>query len=426
MSLLRKIFGLSSAEDESAAAERLLDEGDPGSAKLRFERALGKTEKSNVDARKHLQTRIDACCDAIARGRLLAAQELLESGQYRLAEEELSGALEVTKNESLREEIGALLDESDRTQLLAAGAQAPTTTPRSQYAVMRSAEPVEGAQSAEYDSYGDAFTEALERTFTEQASEAVARFEAIVAEAKDPRYLHYELALAYRLVDDKENTQQHLRTFLSRIAADEGGIARIQAHAILANYLYEDEDTDAAIGEMQQAVEALPQNPSAYLELGNLLRRCGHPDEGADVLRAALDLDGGDHWYMRQSLGLALIEASRPEEAQPELEQVVDIFVQREDPNLPVEATEALARLFEQKSSFTKAADLYRLLCGVTKGPDAARYHLRAGQLLAKADKTEPALTMLKRAQALAEEYDLSDIAATAESERARALASAG
>ncbi len=421
MSLLRKIFSGSTPDEERASAEKLLEEGDPGSAKLRFEKALAKTPKSDTEGRSAIEFRIAHCCDEIARRRLAEAKDLIDSGQLDLAEDEIHGALEVAHDESLRTQLHAMLEQSDRSRLVGGPREdmAPPA-PASLYALMRSAEPTEEDQAFEYDSYGPAFHEALEATFRGEAESAVTEFEKLLKDAADPRYLHYELGLAYRLAERGSKAQEHFVTFLSRIAPDEGGVARIQAHAAIANHQLEQGHTDAAIEEMQKAVEALPHSPAAYYELGNLLRRCGHPNEAVDVLRAALDLDGGDHWMMRQALGLALLDAGEPKAARSELEQVVAIFIEREDLRLPTEATVALAELCESDGEHTKAADLYRMLCDSTRvEEERARFHLRAGELLAKADKTDAANTMLKRAQVLAEEYDLPEIRSAAEQAQA-------
>src|ERR1700754_3878915 len=99
MSLLGKLFGKRSLEQERAHADELFAAGDFGPAKLAYERAQDLAEQPDLKAA--LGAQVDACRDAIAEKRLAEAEKLIAEGNLVFAGEELQGAMETAASAAL-------------------------------------------------------------------------------------------------------------------------------------------------------------------------------------------------------------------------------------------------------------------------------------------------------------------------------------
>ena len=84
MSLLGKLFGGRSLEEERAHADALFERGDFGAAKLSYERAASQG-KGKPELQAELRKRGEDCQDAIAKQHLDEANRLAQEGNLELA-----------------------------------------------------------------------------------------------------------------------------------------------------------------------------------------------------------------------------------------------------------------------------------------------------------------------------------------------------
>jgi tetratricopeptide (TPR) repeat protein len=403
MSLLKRIFGGRSAEDERAHGDKLFAQNAFGEAKLAFERALEKVDPADAATRTELRERVDAACDGMAEGRLVEGEIRAGQGELDLARAEYEGALEIAVDADLRERAQDAIDRLERDDALQ-NAEEVEISDEDRLAAL--AGTWEEAQAEEYDTYGEDFGRALLLLHDGDAQRALDAFDALLDEAEEPRYLWFEVGRACFAVDGRENEgEEHLRTFLECMDDDEGGESRLVAHMLLAKVAEEREDQEAAIAELERAAEALDDDPRPYLELGRYLRAKKRAPEAIEVLELAASMgERAPGWPLLQELGLAYADAERDDEATETLESVIATHSAQRNYDFPHATAVALATLHEKAERFERAADLYRCL---TKGSDRERhmlYHYEAGRLLTELGLADEARRMLKRASALAEQ----------------------
>jgi tetratricopeptide (TPR) repeat protein len=152
----------------------------------------------------------------------------------------------------------------------------------------------------------------------------------------------------------------------------------------------------------------MPDDPRPYLNLGMFLRERKHAEEAIELIDLAIDLMDEDRpsWLAYQELGLAHRDAGNEDKAVDLLEKVIRHFVQRSVVDFPATAAVPLARLYEKRSNFARAADLYASLARGTDRKNHVAYHRDAARVLVKIDQDDEARRMLTRAGALAEGDD--------------------
>jgi len=402
MSFFQKLFGGGSFESLRAEADAHFDAGRFGEAKLAYDRASAKQKGAAAADVTHVTTRIEACRDALAEARMQAAADFAANGDDELARAELEGALETAASATLVRTIEQRLEALERGDARER-ARPPTVGDDELFEAMSGS--WEPEQREEYDAAGPRLREALLAANAGRFGDAVALLEALVAEARSPHYLHFELGVARIGADDVAGAEPALRAFLASIGPDEGGAARLAAHASLANILDGRGDEEGAVDELGRAVEALEEDPRPYILLGNYLRRRGHATDAIDVLESALAVigEGQVDPFVLQEYALAHRDAGRDADAERLLEQLVDSQVKQGRLDLPPEGATALAELHEKRGNLQRAADLWRSL---TRGSDRTnhlRYHREAARLLVALGLRDEARRMYQRAAELAE-----------------------
>jgi tetratricopeptide (TPR) repeat protein len=401
MSFLKKLFGGGSFEDRVAEADALFAQGRFGEAKLAYDRAADKAGGAPAERRAHVQARIAEIRDAIARSRLAEAAELESHGELDLARAELAGALETAASAEVARECERRIEALERRDARAAATAVEVTPDEIVEAIAAN---WEEEQAEEYERYGPRFREALLLAHAERFDEARARLEAVLAEAKDPHYLHFEIGQVRLLAGAEEEAIASFRAFLASIGPDEGGYARLMTHGNLAGLADERGDEEAAIAEWEAAIDALPDDPRPRLNLGVYLRRKGHAEAAAEVLEAVLaELDEVQpDVRVVEELALAKRDAGREDEAVQLLEQVIAHHVKLGILDYPPEGARALAELHEKRGDARRAADLWRALAKGSHVAGHLHYHREAARLLATLGEEAEARRLLQRAAELA------------------------
>ncbi len=404
MSLLKKIFGVRSMDEERAEAERLFSAEDFGAAKLAYDRAVDKAKDAPEEMQKVLRGRIDACRDGIAEQRMALAEQYAAENQMDLCRAEIEGAIDTAASPDVVERARRLGDSLERRDAVTQAGEVLELSDEERLSVLSGA--WEEDQADEYAEYGEPFTEALLAMHDDRVKEARASLEALIEDAEDPRYLWLEVGRARLLDEDVEQGTAALRAFLDALDEDEGGEARIIAHLELARLADERDDFEAAVAELETAVTAMDEDPRPYLALGAYLRTKGHPTEAVEVLEAAIPVMGDSRpdYRVLQELGLAQRDAGDEDGAIETLEGVVDMLLARFHRDLPPETAVPLAELHEKHGRLERAADLYRTL---TQGSDREHhphYYGEAARILVELGLVDEARRMLQRASALCED----------------------
>jgi tetratricopeptide (TPR) repeat protein len=401
MSLFKKLF---SADPEALEkkADVLYAAADYGPAKLAYEKALAA---SPPDARAPLAAKVERCTDGIARQRIEEAKAYLAGGSIELAEQELEGALEVAADEALRDEAQGLLDGLEAKE---AQEQATASEITDEERVALLMGQWHEAQAEEYDSYGDAMLDALLAMHKEQFDDARVRFEALLDDAQEPRYLWLEVGRARLLANDVPAGKEALKSFLGALEDDEGGETKLAANLALARLADEAGEFEEAMGYFEGAVHALPEDYRPYLAMGAFLRANGHGAEALDVLHTSLELGkkAGTDWRLLEELGLASELAGKTDDARSFLEQVVEFFTSHQATDFPPTSATTLAKLYEADGRLERAADLYRALSQGSDKEHHGAYHYETGRLLHALGLSDEARRMLTRAEALTSEDD--------------------
>ena len=188
MGMFGKLFGTKTAAEHVARGDELLDRGDPGGAKLAYQKALDRA--GDDQERATYRARIDDAMDSIAYRRLDEADRLLEQGDFDLGLEELAGALEVAATEEARSEIQERIDGLERQEAIAAAADVGEIGDEEKWAILVGR--WEDAQAEELEEYGDALREPLLQLHDGEVKAARPAIEALLAEAEAPRFLWAE------------------------------------------------------------------------------------------------------------------------------------------------------------------------------------------------------------------------------------------
>ena len=404
MSFFKRILGSKTLDERLAEADAKYEERDFGQAKLSYERCLDSAKGAPVAMRDRIASRIDACCDEIAKIRIAEGQDHLAAGEIDLAVGELEGALETARDEVIVAEARAILDGLQARDAKERAEEVPELSDEERLAVLAGS--WEDDQAEEYDAYGADFDRALLALHDGDVGAARAGFEQLLEDFEDSRYLWLELGRARLLTDDIAGGKAALAAFLEKIGPDEGGEARLVAHLELARLHDEAGNVDEAMSELERGVEALDEDPRAYLALGQYLRQKGHADEALEVLEAGAAVMGEARpdYRLLQELGLAQADAGKQTDAIEVLEGVIQLFIARHQTDFPPDTAERLAALHEAAGNMERAADLFRALTHGSNRTAHLRYHREAARLLRELGLGEEARTMLVRAKALTED----------------------
>jgi tetratricopeptide (TPR) repeat protein len=414
MSLFSRWFGTKKFEDERAEGDRAFDAQEFVEARLAYDRALDRADKDGAaeEDRRHCRERIAVCRDRMTGMAIEEAARLLDDGREDLARAELLSAVEVAASEEMRERVVAALDDLERTDARRAVEVSEELDDDAIWAIL--AGTWEEEQLEEYDTYGERFREALIALYDRKVDRGLELLEAVLEEAlpedeederADPVYLWLEVGRARLAAEDAEGAAEALEAFLDELEKGQGGDSRLEGHVLLARIHDDAGDEAKAIGWMQKAIKALPEDPRPYLALGSYLRNHDMVDSAVEILESALSLyeDRTPDWRVIEALGLARQAAGQDEAARKDLDQVITVFVKQARYDYPHEAAAGLAELEEAAGNPQRAADLWRSLAEGSHTDGHLRYHTEAGRLLAELGQTDEARRMWTRALALAE-----------------------
>lgn len=403
MSWLGKLFGSRSAAEWISRAEAEWNAGDYGHAKLSYESARDASD-ATAEQRAQAEARSVECRDRLAIARLDEAKHLAEGRDEQsleLARAEIRNALEIAASPAVLQRAHDQAEALERGQARQHADELAHDETDLLVAISGSWEP---EQTEEYENYGEALTDALLDLHQGRAAQALAALQALIAEAKDPHYLHFELARAQLATGDHAGGAERLRTFVQSIGPDEGGESRLVAHMELAGLAKEGGDFDAAVAELENAIEALPEDPRPYLALGIFLRKEGHASEAIEVLDAAQTVMGESkpEWRILQELGLAHRENGDDRRALELLERVVQMFSAQRLTDLPPDTAVPLAELHEKLGNKARAADLYASLAKGSDREQLYAHSFAAGRLLLDLGQRQDAIRLLQQAMELA------------------------
>jgi tetratricopeptide (TPR) repeat protein len=401
-----KWFGGRSLEEERGHADALFAQGEFGSAKLAYDRALGLA-KGMPELQASLQTHIDACRDAIAKQHLAEAERLVNEGNVDFARDELHQVKDTAVDKALLRLADDLLDRLERAVVRAELQEHEAPAEEDRFELIAGG--FEEDQYAEYMAHGEPAKRALLLLHDGRTADARAALEALIEGADGPRYLWFELGRA-RLADgETEGGQEALERFLHALHAEEGGDARLLAETELAQLAHARGDFDAAVAHYESALTSMPDDPRPYLAMAAFFRREKLTEEAIEVLESGIEaLDGQQpDFRLWQELGLALADAGRDAEAIEHLERVVALLSsQHHHTELPPEGAIRLADLYERSGRPARALDLYSLLARGSDRPNLHLYHEQAARLMEQLGLHDDARRMLLRARELAPAED--------------------
>jgi tetratricopeptide (TPR) repeat protein len=404
MSLLGKLFGGRSVDEERAQADALFARGEFGQAKLAYERARDHSQaKTQPELQRTLSERITGCRDAIARAHLAEAERLLAQGQIDFAREELQQAAQTAADPALLRAASERADQLERVVVqaeVAEQSQSPDEDDRFELI----AGGFENDQYAEYLAHGEPVKRALLLLHEGHTAEARSLLEEVITRADAPRYLHFELGRARLAEGDSAGGQAALEQFLSGLHADEGGDPRLLAQIELAHLAHARGDFEGAVAHHEAALTSMPDDPRPYLAMAGFFRRENLLEEAIDVLEAGLEALKGKPPDVRvwQELGLTLADAGRDAEAITWLERIVALLASQKHTDLPPGGTVRLAQLYERSGRASRALDLYALLARGTDRANLHVYHEQAARLMLTLGLRDEAHRMLLRARELA------------------------
>jgi tetratricopeptide (TPR) repeat protein len=404
VSLLGKLFGGGKTlESEQARADGLFAQEEFGPAKLAYESALALAKAAPAEVREALAKRASECADTIARRRIEAALKWFERDNYELGVSELRQAIDTAVTPAIAHEAEEILG---RMQGAVALATAEAAKPEAEDRFELIAGSFEEDQYAEYKAHGARVEQALILLHDGQIADARAILEDELPKADAPRFLWFELGRARLASDAVDAGVEALRTFLSKLHAEEGGDARMIAHIELAQVLQTKGEVDAAVEQYEAALDAMPNDPRPYIELAAFLRKEGTPEEAIEVVQAGLDaLDETQApWRLWQELGLAQADAGHDAQAIESLERVIDFLVAKQRVQPPAEGTQRLAELYEKQGKAARALDMYSLLVGSAEPAQLCGYYQEAARLMTQLGLNSEARRALKAAIAAAGE----------------------
>ena len=403
MSLLGKLFGGRTLEQERAHADSLFEREDFGAAKLAYERAASLA-KGQPDAKRELIERSEACQNAIAKQQLAESERLAREGSLDLAFEALHQVELTAADPRLQQQARERMELLERAVVRAEVAE--HTAPNEEDRFELIAGSFENDQYAEYLAHGEAVKQALLLLHDGHTAQARAQLEEVLKTADGPRYLWFELGRARLADSDAAGGQEALEKFLASLHEDEGGDAMLLARTELAQLARARGDFDGAVAHFEAALTAAPSDPRPYLAMASFFRQEKLLEEAVEVLEAGLEALHGRQPDVRlwHELGLTYADQGNDADAIKWLERMVEYLASQKVTDMPAEGTAKLAELYERAGRNARALDLYSVLAHGTDVPRLHHYHEQAARLLMAGNMKHDARRMLVRALELAPE----------------------
>lgn len=403
MSFFSRLFGTSNPESEKKEAEAHFEAGRYYEARQIFDRLTDNRDASQTD-RAYAEAGVVRCQDKMAEGRIAEAERLMGEGQLALGRAELQHAIDTARSPAVIERARRRLDGTERRAVKKQMVEVELGE-EERWALI--AGNWEDAQLEEYDAYGEDLRTALLAMSRGEAEVAGKLLEALGKEhGEDAVYLWLEIARARSRLEKHDNARIALKRFLKRVPDEDRSEARVEAYAYLAQLAEKAGEEEQAIEHLERAIEAMPDDPRPFVNLGAYLRAKGHAEEAVDVLDAAIALMDEDRPspIALQELGLARRDAGREHDAIETLEQVIRLFVARAAiDDFPPGTAVPLAELHEKTGNLARAADLWASLTRTKDRPNLLRYHREAARVLGLLGERGEARRFLARAAVLVE-----------------------
>ena len=295
MGLLKLLTGKSPEEK----GDGFYEVGEYGTAKLQYEKALDKlTRKSagNPGDIKRLKDKVGRSKDALARTHLEMAENLMETGYHDEADERLRLALDLTKDEGLRNEIAEMLDEIQEQISDAAKREFSGVSPeeeKSQESEVDSGEEeyfvalcstLSDEERRAYYSYGDTFRRGFAALNQGDFEVGVSELSRALEENGDSgSFIPLELATAYLNVGNQEEAYSLLEGFLAENPES------LRAYPVMCEILWERKAFDQALELLDSRREELDEPVAVAFLRGETLLLANRYQEAESLLHGVLN-----------------------------------------------------------------------------------------------------------------------------------------
>jgi tetratricopeptide (TPR) repeat protein len=414
MSFFTKLMGgtFESNRDEGDAH---LAEGNLGEAKLAYEHALRKADRTEGGAVQAVRDKIEKCRHELAYKRIAEADALAESGEMEDARDRLKDAVEICEEP----EIAAAVEE--RRKRYEANIARDLVSDAAELSEDELIAVLAGTwtdeQADEYAALPDSFREAVLAGHDGDHANAVLLMERAIAESDtsadekpDHYYVYLELGLAKARAGLYESAIETLGRFVEESEGDEEAAEkRVTALAALSRIHAKSERLDEAEQALVEATRTLPANHTVWAGLGIFRRDAKKFEEAVAALDKAAVLMGTMHpdFSVVRELGMTYLAMGRPAEAEEHLFAVIEHSASLgEHDQIDPLAAIPLAKIYEGHGKLDKAASLYRHLA---VGQDVANhfvYNVEAARLLGASGEDKE---LIRRYVARAEELASSD-----------------
>jgi len=414
MSFFTKLLG-GTFESNRDEGDEHLAEGRLGEAKMAYERAVRKADKTEGGAVQAVRDKIERCRLDLAHKRIAEADALAESGEMENARDRLKDAIEICDTPEIAGAVEARRKryEADIARDLVSDAHEMTEDEL--IAVI--AGTWTDAQADEYAALPDCFRDAVLAGHDGDHANAVLLIERALAESDtaseekpEHYYAHLELGLAKARAGLYESAIETLGRFVDESDGDEEAAEkRVTALAALSRIHAKGERFDEAEQALVEATRTLPANHTVWAGLGIFRRERKKFEEAIAALDKAAVLMGSmrpDFSVVRE-LGITYIEMGRPAEAEEHLFAVIEHSASLgEHEQIDPLAAIPLAKIYEEKGQLDKAASLYRHLAVGHDVTNHFAYNVEAARLLGACGE---ARELVQRYVARAEELAKSD-----------------
>jgi tetratricopeptide (TPR) repeat protein len=415
MSFFTKLMG-GTFESNRGEGDEHLAEGRLGEAKLAYEQALRKADRTEGGAVQAVREKIEKCRRGLAYKRIAEADALAESGEMEDARDRLNDAVEICEEPEIAAAVEGRRKKYEADVARALVSDAAEMTEGELIAVIAGTWTDE--QADEYAALPDSFREAVLAGHDGDHANAVLLMERALAESgtlsdekPDHYYVYLELGLAKARAGLYESAIEALGRFIEASEGDEEAAEkRVTALAALSRIHAKDERFDEAEQALVEAARTLPANHTVWAGLGIFRRERKKFEEAIAALEKAAVLMGTMHpdFSVVREIGITYLAMSRLAEAEEHLFAVIEHSASLgEHEQIDPLAAIPLARIYEGKGQLDKAASLYRHLA---VGHDVVNhfvYNVEAARLLGAggADK-ELVRRYVARAEELAKSED--------------------
>jgi lipopolysaccharide biosynthesis regulator YciM len=308
MSIL-KLFSGKTPEEHELKGDELFSVDLWGKAKIEYERALDKLEKTtpqNYELKTRLQEKIYQTKEALALGHQQNADDLMESGFYDDARELYILAQELSENPELKKDLEIRLKEldfeldrtikEDQPDLDFATQEAEESeTPQQDDEYFRAlCATLPKEVQKDYLSYGNNFKNgymALNRGDFAVAADYLSR--AIQENPSADSYISLELATAYLNLGKHTEAQQLLEAFL------ESQPQALPAYQLLCEIFWERKAFDQAQALLSSVPEELRESIAVYILKGETLFHAGNFSDAKEFYRNFLATYGWNELVAR-------------------------------------------------------------------------------------------------------------------------------